>query len=167
MKSEKSYAGFYFLTIIILLYLAAWLFTPGYVPGALKFSLNIAWSIIPVFVLVFALMAGINYFVKPQAVAKHLGRESGLRRWGFAVLGGILSTGPIYMWYPMLRELKDKGVSYGFVSTFLYNRAVKLPILPVIIMYFGLEFTIVLTFVMILFSLIQGMIFEKIEEVIQ
>jgi len=166
MKGDKSYAGWYFLAVVIFLYLVAWLFSSGSVQGAINFSLRIFGSIIPVFVLVFGLMAGTNYFVKPQDVAKHLGKESGLKRWFFAVFGGILSTGPIYMWYPMLRDLRDKGVNYGFVATFLYNRAVKPPLLPIIIFYFGLDFTIVLTFVMILFSLIQGFIFEKIEEVI-
>ena len=91
---------------------------------------------------------------------KYLGKK---RKWLFAILGGIISTGPIYMWYAMLRELKEKGVGYGFIATFLYNRAIKPPLIPVIIYYFGLKFTIVLTGVMIIFSVLQGMIIEKLE----
>jgi uncharacterized membrane protein YraQ (UPF0718 family) len=163
-KGKKSYAGFYFLLIVVIFYVLVGVFRAELVLPSLEFSLNIAKSILPVFILVFVFMAGINYFVSPKAVARHLGKESGIRRWIFAVAGGILSTGPIYMWYPMLRDFKDKGVNYGFVATFLYNRAIKLPLLPVIIFYFGLEFTVVLTVLMVIFSIIQGVLIEKILE---
>ena len=106
----------------------------------------------------------VNYYITPKAVNKYLGKTSGLKRWVIAIIGGIISTGPIYMWYPMLKELKKKGVNYGFISTFLYNRAIKPPVIPMIIFYFGLSFTIILTIVMIIMSVIQGLIFEKLEE---
>ena len=64
----------------------------------------------------------------------------------------------------MLKELKERGVNYGFISTFLYNRAIKPALIPLMIYYFGLNFTIILTFVMIVMSVIQGFIFEKLEE---
>ncbi len=96
-------------------------------------------------------------------VNKHLSKSSGMKRWFIAILGGLISTGPIYMWFPMLREMKDNGVSYGFIACFLYNRAVKPPLIPVMIFYFGLKFTLVLGFVMIFMSIIQGILFEKME----
>lgn len=163
-KSEKSYNGWYFLIVVVLLYVAvAFLRVMAIVPS-LQFALRILKSIVPVFVLIFSLMTIVNYFITPKRVVKYLGKSSGLKRWFFAIIGGIISTGPIYMWYPMLKELKEKGVNYGFIATFLYNRAIKLPLIPLIIFYFGLEFTIVLTVVMVIMSVIQGIIFEKIEE---
>lgn len=108
-------------------------------------------------------MVALEYFVSPENVRKYLGKSAGLKRWLIAVAGGIISTGPIYMWYPMLRQLRKKGVKYGFIATFLYNRAVKPPLIPMIILYFGLKYTVVLTIVMIIISIVQGIIFEKIE----
>ena len=163
-KSEKSYTGWYFLIVVILAYIAVAFLNVGAIIPSLQFALNIIKTIFPVSVLIFSLTAIVNYFITPTRVIKHLGKSSGLKRWFFAIVGGIISTGPIYMWYPMLKELKKRGVNYGFIAAFLYNRAIKLPLIPLIIFYFGLKFTVVLTVVMIIMSIIQGIIFEEIEE---
>lgn len=91
-----------------------------------------------------------------------MGKEKGVKGWLIAIGGGILSTGSIYMWYPLLKDLKEKGVRYGFISVFLYNRAIKIPLIPIIITYFGVKFVVVLTLVMVFVSIIQGLIIEKI-----
>ena len=162
-KSEQSNVGWYFLLVVIILYFITGVFKIDAILPALKFAFAILINVIPIFILVFVLMVVINYYITPKAVNKYLGRTSGVKRWLIAVIGGIISTGPIYMWYPMLKELKKKGVNYGFIATFLYNRAVKLPLIPMIILYFGLTFTVVLTIVMIIMSIIQGLFFEKLE----
>jgi len=162
--SEKSYLGWYFLLVVIILYLIAGFVKFDAILPSLIFSLKILINVIPIFVLVFVLMVVVNYYITPGNVNKYLGRTSGLKRWFIAIIGGIISTGPIYMWYPMLKELKKKGVNYGFIATFLYNRAIKLPLIPMIILYFGITFTIILTIVMIIMSVIQGLIFEKLED---
>ena len=128
---------------------------------ALSFSGGIALTIAPVFVLVFVLMAGTNYLVTPAAVKKHLGKDSGTKKWAIAIAGGIISTGPAFMWYPLLRDIRDKGAGSGFVAAFIYNRAIKIALLPLMIFYFGIVYTIVLTLVMIAASLLQGWLFEK------
>ncbi|MBN1896202.1 MAG: hypothetical protein JW789_00555 [Candidatus Aenigmarchaeota archaeon] len=163
MMGENSHKSVYFLISVVALYFLTAVFRWDAVVQSLVFSYNIALNVIPVFAAIFLIMAGFNYFISPQSVKKHIGRSSGIRRWVFAVAGGIISTGPIYMWYPMLKDLKKHGVSYGFIAAFLYNRAVKIPLLPLIIVYFGLKYTIVLTAVMIAASLAQGIIFEALE----
>jgi len=160
MKGKKNHGNWYFLLSVAILYIAIAFFDPQTILSSLEFSFLIIKNIAPVFILVFVLMVIVNYYVTPQKLVKYLGKK---RKWLFAILGGIISTGPIYMWYAMLRELKEKGVGYGFIATFLYNRAIKPPLIPVIIYYFGLKFTIVLTGVMIIFSVLQGMIIEKLE----
>ncbi len=162
-ESEQSYVAWYFLLIVVILYFITGIFKIDVILPSLKFAFTILINVIPIFILVLVLMIVVNYYITPKAVNKHLGKSSGLKRWFIAIIGGIISTGPIYMWYPMLKELKKKGVNYGFIATFLYNRAVKLPLIPMIILYFGLTFTIILTIVMIIMSVIQGIIFEKLE----
>ena len=130
-KTEKSYAGWYFLLTVVILYVIIGLFKIEVILPALKFSLKIVKNIIPVFLVIFALMVAFNFFISPYTVRKYLGKSSGFTRWLIAVGGGIISTGPIYMWYPMLKELKKEGVQYGFIATFLYNRAIKPPLIPV------------------------------------
>jgi len=164
MKSEKSKGGLYFLLIVIVAYLVVFLWNVNLGLISLNFALGILKQIVFVFVLVFVLMVVVNYYVTPKVVARYLKKESGLKRWFIAVIVGIISTGPIYMWYPMLKELMEKGVSHGIVSAFLYSRAIKPAFLPLMIFYFGLMFTIVLSLVMICMSIIQGLIFERLED---
>ncbi len=162
-KTEKSYVGWYFLLIVIVLYVIIGLLKIEVLLPSLRFSFKIIKNIIPVFVVIFALLVAFDLFASPYSVRKYLGKSSGFRRWLIAIGGGIISTGPIYMWYPLLKELKKQGIQYGFVATFLYNRAIKLPLIPMMIVYFGLKYTLVLAMVMITISVIQGIIFEKIE----
>jgi len=164
-KSEKSYVSWYFLLIVISMYILTYFLKPEVVIPSLKFFWNILKKLIPLFLLILILMILINYFATPEKIKKYIGHKNSLRSWLVAIVAGILSTGPIYMWYPMLKELRNKGVGNGFVATFLYNRAVKIPLIPMIVFYFGLKYTIILTIVMIIFSVIQGIIIEKIMEV--
>jgi len=108
-----------------------------------------------------------NCFVKPKTLAKLMGKGSGVVAWIITIVSGIISTGPIYMWYPLLSELKNKGVRPALISTFLYNRAVKIPLMPMLILYFGIKYTIILTVVMIFISVVQGLTTEKIVEVLE
>ena len=165
MVSEKSMGGWYFLGIVIIAYIILSIIKPDFLIPTLKYFLKILIKIIPMLVIIIIIMFIINYFVTPKKLVKHLGKDGGAKTWIIAVITGIISTGPIYMWYPMLAELKEHGVRQGFIATFLYTRAIKPALIPLMILYFGLMFTIVLTIVMIIFSIMQGIVLEKIVEV--
>ena len=164
-RTEKSMAGWYFLISVIALYIISFFINSKVASKGLNYALKIFIKIIPIFVLIYALLVLIGLFVKPKQLAKHMGQGSGVKGWTIAVVAGILSSGPIYMWYPLLNELQKHGVKNGLIATFLYNRAVKPALLPLIIYYFGLKFTIVLTIVMIGISILQGAIIDKFVEV--
>ena len=67
-----------------------------------------------------------------------------------SALAGIISTGPIYVWYPMLKDLREKGAKHFLIAVFLVNRAVKPFLLPVIISFFGWIYALVLTVLTVL-----------------
>jgi hypothetical protein len=73
------------------------------------------------------------------------------------ILAGIISTGPIYAWYPFLSNLKEKGVNDGLIAVFLYNRSIKIQFFPLLLSYFSLSYVLTLTLLMIFFSVIQGL----------
>ena len=162
--SEAPKTGWYFLAIAIAIYMIAIAVKPALLMPTLTSFWNILKKILPVFVLVFAIMFITNYFITPKWLVKHLGKNSKAKSWFIAILTGIISTGPIYMWYPLLSELKEHGVRPALIATFLYARAIKPALIPLMILYFGLTFTIVLTMIMIPFSIIQGKLLEKIVE---
>jgi len=156
--------SWYFLGVVVLLYAFLSIFNLETYLNSLNFFGQIIYRIIPVFILVFILMTLSNYFITPQFILKHL-KEKGLRKWFFVIIGGILSSGPIYMWYPLLGDLRKRGLNYGLIACFLYNRAIKIPLLPLAVLYFSWQYILVLTIVMVVFSIIQGVLINKLMEV--
>ena len=88
--------------------------------------------------------------------------KSSFKKWVMSIVFGIISVGPLYIWYPLMKDLKEKGVEDKFIATFLYNRGIKLQWAPMLILYFGWTYTIVLLFVMTIFSVPQGIITQKL-----
>ncbi len=164
MKKEKkkglSNFAWYFLGIIVLSYLILLLLHSHLFLQCIIFSAHLLIKLVAVFILVFVLMTLANYFITKQFITRHL-QTPGIKKWLFAVIGGIISTGPIYLWYPLLKDLRDKGLGYGYLATFLYNRAIKIPLLPLAILYFGLKYIALLTLLMIIVSIIQGILINK------
>lgn len=156
--------SWYFLISVIFIYLVISIFNYEVYLNSLDFFGQIIYKIVPIFVIVFVLMSLSNYFITPKFVMKHLG-EKGFKKWFYVIVGGILSTGPIYMWYPLLADLRSKGLSYGLIACFLYNRAIKIPLLPLAILYFSWQYIFILCFVMIFMSVVQGVILNKLMEV--
>ncbi len=162
-RNKNLYYGFSFLGVVIILYIVLFFFDSENIYLSLYASLQIIIQILPVLVLVILLMGAVNYFLKPRIVSKHLGKESGIKGWLLAISIGILSHGPIYVWYPLLKDLHNQGMRTGLVAVFLYNRAIKIPLLPVMIFYFGIGFVIILMIYMIIASVVEGIIIEAVE----
>jgi len=163
-KFKKISGNWYFLIIMVLIYFLILIFKKDLFFSSLNFFGGIILKIIPVFIIIFVLMILTNYFITPKFIMKHL-KEKGIKKWFFVIIGGVLSVGPIYMWYPLLAELRKKGLSYGLISCFLYNRAIKIPLLPIAIFYFGWKYILILSFVMIFISVIQSIMINKLMEV--
>jgi uncharacterized membrane protein YraQ (UPF0718 family) len=158
---EKVGASGVFLTCVIVVYLIL-----GVVDFELaRNTLHVLWTLIlrvlPILILVFGIMFLTNLFFEARNIVKILGKGSGFRGWAFAISGGIISSGPIYLWYPLLSDLKERGMKDSLIAAFLYNRAIKIPLIPMMVSYFGWPFTITLFMYMILFSIANGLAVEK------
>jgi uncharacterized membrane protein YraQ (UPF0718 family) len=164
-QSNKSLSyGLSFLAFVIVLYIVIFFFNSDNFFTSLKSSKDIIIQILPILVFVIVMMIFVNLLLKPKNVSKLLGGESGIRGWLLAIFMGLLSHGPIYVWYPLLKNLQDSGMRSGLIAVFLYNRAVKIPLLPVMIFYFGIGFAVILTFYMIIASVLEGKIIEIAEK---
>lgn len=155
-KKKPSKLSWGFLAVVILIYIVVAFIDPVTVSEAVSIFTGLLMQIVPVLVFVFFLLFITDLFIQPKKVAKYLGSGSGVSGWLVAIAGGIISSGPIYIWFPFLSEMREKGMKTGLAATFLYNRAVKVPLLPLMIYYFGFVFTAVLTVYMILFSVVVG-----------
>ena len=162
-KSGKmARGGVIFLFVVTCLYALAFLVNAERAQDALTFSARLLYQMLPILLLVFALIFISNLLVKPDWIRANLGSDSGLRGWALAVVGGILSVGPIYAWYALLSDLRSKGMRTALIAVFLYNRGIKLPLLPLMIHYFGVTYTLILATYMTMFSLLSGILVEKI-----
>ena len=163
-KKPKWYLrrGNQFLGVIVLLYLITFLIDSEKTIEIAVFSGTLLIQILPILLLVFVLMFITNLLITPRWVKAHLGKDSGPKGWLLASIGGILSVGSIYPWLALLKDLKAKGMRPALIAVFLYNRGIKLPLLPLLIHYFGLTYTLLLASYMLIFSLLGGMLIEKL-----
>lgn len=157
-KGKQGNSGFYFLGLVIILYLFLLFLNFEQTLQSFLVSFKLLLRIIPVLLLVILFMAAMKHYINPGMVKKAVGKGSGLKGWFLAVLTGLLSHGPIYVWFPFLKELRDQGMSNGLISVFLYNRAVKIPLLPAMIAFLGGKLVLILMFYMFAASLLQGAI---------
>ncbi|VAW28885.1 hypothetical protein MNBD_BACTEROID07-2099 [hydrothermal vent metagenome] len=162
-EEKRSQKGLWiFLGFSVLLYLVVLLSDKHKAFQAAVLFYHLALEIFPFLLVVFVLMVLINLFLKPSTLIKYMGEDSGIKGWLIAILAGILSMGAIYLWFPILKNMMDKGVKPGLVATFLYNRGIKLHWLPVMVLYFDMKYVIILTIVTVLVSVVQGLVINFI-----
>jgi len=138
------------------LYGALYFVAPEKTLFALKASAKAAVSLCFPFAFVLVVLFLMNVFVRPSWVAGLLGARAGVKAMLLPLAAGIISAGPIFAWYPLLKKLKDEGAGEGPIAVFLYNRAVKPFLLPVMIGYYGWQYVLILVLLMILGSLVLG-----------
>lgn len=162
-KVEKKRRGNpVFLLLVISLYALAFLLDGQLALDALERAVNLLYHLLPALLLVIVLIFLTNLLIGPDWVHKHVGKESGFKGWIVAVVGGMFSVGPVYPWYALLGEMRNKGMRTALIAAFLYTRGIKLPLLPLMIYYFGPAFTLTLAVYLLLFSIIGGVAMEKL-----
>jgi len=160
---RSSRTGWWFLGVAVILQLVLTLVAPEAAAKARLVSWRLIKGIVPLLLLVFLLIFLSNLLLQDRWIRRFVGRSSGVRGYAVAALAGIISAGPIYVWYPLLQDMRSKGMKDALIAVFLYNRAVKLQWLPILVGYFGIEYTLVLSFWMVIAGLVQGLIFEIFE----
>ena len=145
-----------FPILILVIYGVLFVLTPEQALVALKNSGKVCLNILLPLSLVFVVMLVLNLFVKPAQIVHLLGRGANIKNILLSAVAGIISMGPIYVWYPLLKELREKGAGNMPIAVFLYNRAVKPFLLPVMITYFGWVYVSILTVLTVLSSIVIG-----------
>jgi uncharacterized membrane protein YraQ (UPF0718 family) len=154
--------GMIFLFIVVLIYGVSALTEPDFVAGAFGNFLVTFSKVLPILLIVYLVMFFSFVFVKPEMVKRQLGRNSGIKGWVYAIIGSIVISGPSYVLFPLLGELRKEGMKYSLIAVFMSNRNVQLAYLPVIAYYFGWRFSFVFAFYVLAFSLLTGMLMGKV-----
>jgi len=166
VKERKGapYHGVYFLGLVVFVYSLLFLFQPEKIKLSLKISTDVLLQILPSLLLIILLMGIMNYFVNPETVSKYVGKGSGIKGWLLAIFTGILSHGPVYVWYPLLKDLRNQGMKSGLIAAFLYSRAIKIPLLPLMFYNFGIPFVVILICYIVVASIVQGWVIQMAEK---
>lgn len=163
-RNGAKYNGIYFLGTVVFIYFLLFFSHPEHIEKSLKISAVVLIKIFPSLLLIILLMGIMNYLVNPRTVSKYVGKGSGIKGWFLAIFTGMLSHGPVYAWYPLLRDLRNQGMKSGLIAAFLYNRAIKIPLLPLMIYYFGTRFVLIFAFYIVVASIVQGGIIQRVEK---
>ena len=154
-KFKNLHASLKFLSFVILVYLFLLIFNFNFFIQSLNKFADLSIKILPSILGAFVLIFVFNYFLNDKKIKKYLTGEVSWKKYFLTVVLGILSSGPIYAWYPFLVDLREQGFKNSLITVFLYNRAIKLPLIPVLIYYFSVQFVIVVTVLMVIFSIIN------------
>lgn len=161
----KPFGGWIFVAVVAAVYGIIGLLSPAVALEAASRFASLLVRILPILLLVFGLFFLASLFLDRAWLVRHLGRASGIGGWALTVSCGILSAGPLYAWYPLLGELRKKGVSGALIAAFLYSRALKLPLLPLMVHYFGLAYTVVLSVCIVAFAVASGLLMKRFYDI--
>lgn len=119
-KQNNSWHSFLYLFIFLGLMVVVFYFFPDKLIPSLKSS----WNSLTQFVLIFpAIILGIGIFavmVTPEMIAKNFGKETGFYGAIKALFfGSLMSTGPLYLAFPLAKNLLDKGAKISDVIIFI------------------------------------------------
>lgn len=162
MSPKPKLGGWLFLAVAAIAVACTALADAALAREALTAFQGMLEAVLPVLGLVLILMFLGECCLTPARTQAWLGHGSGLKGWMLALLAGVISTGPVYTWYALLAELRAKGMRTALVAVLLYARAIKLPLLPLMVHYFGLHYTLVLSLLIAAFSILNGVVMERL-----
>lgn len=158
-KKQKKSKSPYFMTMMLALYGVLYFVDQDKVVSGIKYVYEIFKDLLPILVLVYVFMVAMS-FMNEKKLRKTIEKSPSIVKYIMMSLLGTLSHGPIYAWYPFLKDLNEKGISKGNVGAFLYARGIKLTLLPMLISFFDLKFAIILSIVTFGFAILQGMLID-------
>ncbi|HBO16422.1 MAG: hypothetical protein UR69_C0003G0033 [Candidatus Moranbacteria bacterium GW2011_GWE2_35_2-] len=163
-KIKKLPGGVKFMLSMAVVYLIAIFVDKSFVLSSFNKFVQTLIELLPILVLVFGVIFIVNIFLNPETIKKHLGHDSGLKGWFYASLGSVLIVSPPYVIFPLLGQLKKHGMKYSLMAVFLGNRNVQPAFLPVMVYYFGLPFTVVISVYILIFSVLSGIVMGRVME---
>ena len=147
-----------FLVSVFTFYIILFSISSTQVVIALKISGSILLQIAIPLLIAFITMLVLNFFSGHEKISRLFGLGHGIKGIAFSSLAGILSMGPVYAWYPLLKGLREKNVSDFHLANFLSNRAIKPFLFPVMVFYFGWIYTLILNVLILMGSLLTAKI---------
>ncbi|MDD3262580.1 MAG: hypothetical protein PHR61_01930 [Candidatus Absconditabacteria bacterium] len=162
IAKDKIGGNWLFLLMVAFLYILTIVFDFSSSIIILKTFGKMFVEILPTLLLISLFIFLFNILVSSKKVTSYLKKGGYFKKIIFSVVFGIASSGPIYLWYGLLRDLHKIGLTLGHIAAFSYARAIKIPMLPIMILYFGIKFSLLFIVVLFFFAFVQGFIVDFI-----
>ena len=91
-----------------------------------------------------------------------VGQESGWSGLLLAAVCGTILIGPAYIIFPLLMSLHQQGARWAVIATVLAAYTVKIPMIPLEVLFLGWKFSLVRGMLTILFAIPMGLLLEKL-----
>ncbi|MHB1325682.1 MAG: permease [Thermoleophilia bacterium] len=99
-------------------------------------------SVAVILVTVFVFIGLFQVWERDEFILKHLGEKSGIRGMFIGAALGTAMVGPLVGVFPLLKMLLNKGARLGVVVAIVSTWAIKVPMIPLELRFFGWKFTV-------------------------
>jgi len=154
--------AYWIIFAIIGLYFWAYTIDPEKTWKALQSGMEIFVSALPIIIAVFGLVGLTQAWISRERVSQMVGQESGLSGLLIAVLCGTILIGPAYIIFPLLMSLHQQGARWAVIATVLAAYTVKIPMIPLEVLFLGWKFSLVRGALTLMFAIPMGLLLEKL-----
>ena len=150
------------ILLIIGLYFWAYAVDPEKTWQALERGMAIFLTALPIIIAVFGLIGLTQAWISRERVSKMVGQESGWSGLLLAAVCGTILIGPAYIIFPLLMSLHQQGARWAVIATVLAAYTVKIPMIPLEVLFLGWKFSLVRGMLTIMFAIPMGLLLEKL-----
>ena len=135
-------------------------FKPGKQVGFNFFTF--ALTMLKIVPFAFILIGLFEVWVKREIVEKHLGEESGLKGYLWAIVLAVTIVGPLYVALPIAYSLHKKGAKFGVIFTYIGASAIcRVPMATFEASFLGIKFTAIRLLVSLPLVIVTSMMLGK------
>lgn len=121
-------------------------------------------KVIKIAVAVFVVIGLIQVWLTPQQVSRVLGKQAGWKGLLLASSVPMLVGGSLFMIFPLMKTLREKGARIAAVLAFVSAWSGKAPLLPLEIEFLGWRFAVLRIVLVVPFAIACGVLGELILE---
>jgi len=117
---------------------------------------------IKIIIGVLLIVGWIQVWVGPQTMSRFLGKRAGWKGLALASTVPIFMGGSLFIIFPLLKTLRDKGASIACIMAFITAWGGKAPLLPLEIEFLGWKFAVLRLFLVFPFAAGMGLLSQFI-----
>ena len=165
---DRLWGNYLFLYSVLILYLIISIFNYEYIKVCIISFLQLfIFQIIPLLFIVYIFIFIFNLIIKNETLAEKISNTSSVVKYIFVILLWIISTWPVYMWYPILKKLHKHWLKYEHIATFIYSRAIKIPFLTIMFFYFWIKYTLLFNLTILVLAILIWVTINLLSNFIQ